>query len=103
MQIIEVNNENFEAEVLNSELPVLADFNADWCGPCRMLRPILDEIAAECEKVKVVSINIDDAEELAEKYDVVSIPCVVLIKNGEEVDRSIGLKSKDAILELVGE
>lgn len=103
MQIVEVNNENFEAEVLNAELPVLADFNADWCGPCRMLRPILDEIAEENDKVKVVSINIDDAEELAEKYDVVSIPCVVLIKNGEEVDRSIGLKSKDAILELVGE
>lgn len=102
MEIIEVNKDNFEKEVLNSESIVLADFNANWCGPCRMLRPILDEIAKENENVKIVSINIDDQEELSEKYSVMSIPCLILFDKGVEVKRNVGLTSKDNILDMIG-
>ena len=81
MKIIEVTSENFEKEVLNSNVPVLVDFYADWCGPCKMLRPILEEIANEKEdrKIKFASLNVDEAEDIAMKYNVSSIPCLVLI------------------------
>lgn len=102
MKIIEVNKDNFESEVLKATKPVLADFNADWCGPCKMLKPILDELANETEDYKIVSINIDDEEELAEKYDVSSIPCLVVFKDGIEVTRSIGIKPKEEIQNLIG-
>lgn len=101
MKIIDVNKDNFESEVLKSEEKVLVDFNANWCGPCRMLRPILESI--DNDKVKIVSINIDNEEELAYKYNVSSIPCLVLFENGNEVKRSIGLIPKDEIDKLIGE
>lgn len=97
MSVIEINSSNFESEVLKSEKPVLADFNAAWCGPCRMLKPMLDQIAEERDDVKVVSINIDDEDELAEEYGVSSIPCLVLFKGGQEANRSVGLIPKAAI------
>ena len=100
MTIVEVNQGNFEAEVLRSPVPVLADFNADWCGPCRAMRPMLEELAQSDPGYKIVSIDIDAESELAEEYDVSSIPCLVLFKGGEEMDRSVGLISKDAIAEL---
>ena len=103
MEIIEVNNENFDDVVLKSEKPVLVDFNADWCGPCKMLKPMLEEIAAYDNKHKFVSINIDNEAELAEKYEVSSIPCLVVFKDGKEITRSIGLKTKDEIQEMLGE
>lgn len=103
MKIVEVNSNNFEEEVLKSAVPVLVDFNADWCGPCRMLRPILEELASDRAEYKIVSINIDEEDELAEKYDVSSIPCLVVFKNGKEVNRSIGLKPKDAITSMMEE
>ena len=103
MEIIEVNKDNFETEVLNSDKKVLVDFNANWCGPCRMLRPIIDEIAKEKDDIKIVSINIDDEEELAEKYEVMSIPCLVLFDKGAEVKRNVGLIPKEAIEEMIGE
>ena len=103
MEIVKVNKDNFEDVVLKSEVPVLADFNADWCGPCRMLSPILDELASERADYKIVSINIDEEDELAEEYNVESIPCLVFFKDGEEVNRSVGLKSKDAIESMMGE
>ena len=103
MSVIEINSKNFESEVLNSDKVVLADFNAQWCGPCKMLKPIIDSIAEERKDVKVVSIDIDEEDELAEKYEVFSIPCVVVFKNGEEVKRSVGFRPKQDILNLIGE
>ena len=100
MAVIEVNRGNFQAEVLDAKAPVLADFNADWCGPCKAMRPMLEELAESEPGYKIVSIDIDEEGELAEEYDVTSIPCLILFKGGEEVNRSIGLISKDAIAEL---
>ena len=103
MSVIEINGNNFESEVLNSDKVVLADFNAQWCGPCKMLKPIIDSIADERKDIKVVSIDIDEEDELAEKYEVFSIPCVVVFKNGQEVRRSVGFKQKQEILNLIGD
>ena len=103
MSVIEVTKDNFETEVLKSDKKVLADFNADWCGPCKMLRPIIDELAEEKDNVKIVSINIDNEDELAEKYNVSSIPCLVLFENGEESRRSIGFIPKEEIENIIGE
>lgn len=103
MSVIKVDELNFEEEVLKSEKPVLADFNAEWCGPCRMLKPVLEEIANEVPDYKVVSINIDDADELAYQYGVSSIPCLVVFKNGEEVSRNVGFRPKAAIESWLGE
>ena len=103
MEVITVTKENFAEEVLKSSLPVLIDFNADWCGPCRMIRPMLDDIAANNDNIKIVSINIDDEDELADKYEVSSIPCLVLIKDGKEVNRNVGLIAKDQLESFIGE
>ena len=103
MEIVNVAKNNFEKEVLSSDLPVLIDFNANWCGPCRMLRPILDEISTENNNVKIVSINIDNEEDLAREYGVMSIPCLVLVKNGKEIRRSVGLMPKEEVVNFIGE
>ena len=101
MAVIKVTKENFEAEVLNSDKKVLVDFWATWCGPCQMQTPILEEIASEVKTRKIVSVNIDAQPELAAAYKVASIPCLVYFKDGEEVDRRIGLTSKLDILKLL--
>lgn len=103
MSVIKVTSENFEDEVIKSNGTVLADFNADWCGPCKMLAPFLNEFAEENQNIKVVSINIDEEDDLAEEYDVSSIPCLVVFKDGVEFDRSVGFRQKEDIKELVGE
>ncbi len=101
MEIIKVNSQNFEEEVIKSEKPVLIDFYADWCGPCKMLSPIIDEIAEENSDIKVVKVNVDDSQDLAMKYQVMSIPTLVVIKNGEEVNRSVGLIDKSQVVNLI--
>lgn len=103
MKVIDVNESNFEEEVINSKMPVLADFNASWCGPCRMIRPILDEIAESRSEFKIVSINVDDQSKLAEEYGVYSIPCLIAFKDGKEISRNVGLRSKQEILKIMGE
>lgn len=101
MAVIEVTKANFEKEVLKSEIPVLVDFNAGWCGPCRAMRPLLDELAENNPKYKIVAVDIDEEDELVEEYEVSSIPCLVVFKDGKEADRSVGLISKDSIAELM--
>lgn len=103
MAVIEVNKDNFKKEVLESEKKVLVDFNANWCGPCKMLKPILEEVASNNENIKFVSINIDDCDELAEEYNVSSIPCLVVFDKGSEIKRSVGLISKDDLENMIGE
>ena len=101
MAVLEVTGASFEKEVVQSDRPVLADFYADWCGPCRMLRPTLEAIAEDRRDIKVVSVNIDEEDELADWFEISSIPCLVLFKDGEEVDRSIGLRPREAIEEML--
>ena len=101
--IKELNSQNFESEVLNSKDKVVIDFYANWCGPCRMLRPILEDLSQEIVSCKFASINIDEEEELAEKYGIASIPCLVMFKDGKEINRSIGLKSKEDLKQILGE
>ena len=92
---------NFDAEVLKSDMPVVVDFFATWCGPCKMFSPIFEEAAAELsEKAKAVKIDIDSQNELAEKYGVMSIPTFMIFKNGQPVQKSVGLISKEEILEI---
>lgn len=101
MSVINLTVENFEAEVLNEKKPVLVDFWASWCGPCKMLSPIVDEIAEELNQIKVCKVNVDDQGELAQKYKVMSIPTLLVIVDGNVVNTSIGLKSKADILEML--
>jgi thioredoxin 1 len=102
MIIINGTNDNFQKEVLESELPVLVDFNATWCPPCQALHPILEEIADEGGDFKIVAVDIDDEEELAEKFNISSIPCLILFNDGIEVDRKIGLQPKKRLQKMLG-
>lgn len=97
---MKVNINNFEQEVLKSEKPVLVDFYADWCGPCKMLSPIIEQIANEQDAVKVVKVNVDDDGELAQRYGVMGIPTLVLIKNGEVAAQKTGYMPKAEILKM---
>lgn len=103
MGVIEVNKSNFEKEVISSGKKVLADFNADWCGPCKMLKPIIEEFANNNTDIKVVSINVDNEDELSEKYNVSSIPCLILFDKGKEIKRNVGLISRDDLDNLIGD
>ena len=97
MGVIKISEESFKKEVLEESRTVLVDFYADWCGPCKMLSPIMEEVAKENEDAKFVKINVDEAQELAIEYDIMSIPTIVVIKDGKEVNRTVGLVDKAEI------
>jgi len=98
MSVINLTTENFEEEVLNAKEPVLVDFWATWCGPCQTMGPVVDELAQELTDVKVGKVNVDEQMDLAQQFKVVSIPMLILIKNGEVTAKDIGVKSKDELL-----
>ena len=101
MAALNINKENFHEEVLNSDKKVLLDFWAPWCGPCRMVVPLVEEIADERPDIKVGKINVDENPELAGQFGVMSIPTLVVMKSGKIVNQSMGAKSKSAILEML--
>ena len=101
MSYVNITKSNFEELVLQSENPVLLDFWAPWCGPCRMVAPIVEEIAAERDDIVVGKVNVDEEMELAVKFGIVSIPTLILLKNGMEVEKIVGYRPKNAILEML--
>ena len=101
MSVININNNNFQDEVMHSEKLVLLDFWASWCGPCRMVSPIVDEIAAERSDIKVCKINVDEQPELAARFGVMSIPTLVVMKNGEVINQAVGARPKAQILAML--
>ena len=100
MSALNINKNNFVEEVINSEKPVLVDFWASWCGPCRMVVPIVEQIAEEYPEYKVVKVNVDEEPELAAQFGVMSIPSLMVFKNGEVVNKSVGAKNKKQILAM---
>ena len=102
MTIIEGTKENFDTEVLKSDVPVLVDFNAEWCPPCQALHPILEELAEEGGDFKIVAVDSDAQDELAEEYEVSSIPCLVVFNGGEETERKVGLQPKKRLQKMLG-
>ena len=101
MSAIHINDINFQREVMNSDKPVLLDFYADWCGPCRMVGPIISEISEERSDIKVGKINVDEQSELAAKFGVMSIPMLAVIKDGKTVNTAVGARPKEQILDLI--
>lgn len=101
MEPVVLTKDNFEEEVLKSDKPVIVDFWAEWCGPCKMLSPIVDQIAGERDDIKVGKVDVDANEELAAEYKTMSIPTLIVFKDGKEANRSVGVVPKQKILELV--
>jgi thioredoxin 1 len=102
--IVHINSSNWESEVLKSDKPVFVDFWAEWCGPCRMVGPVVEEIAqSNSDKIKVVKLNVDENQDIAMKYGIQSIPSLLVIKNGKEVGRTIGAAPKDTYLKFIND
>ncbi|MHB1152597.1 MAG: thioredoxin [Eubacteriales bacterium] len=101
MSVLKITKDNFNNEVLNSNKTVLIDFWANWCGPCRMLSPIVDEIAEETTDVKICKVNVDEEPELSQAFQVMSIPMLAVVKNGKLVNKSVGVKPKAAIKQMI--
>ena len=102
MSVIEITKNNFEQEVMQSEKPVLLDFWAAWCGPCKMLSPVVDEIAGEHPEIKVGKVNVDEEQELAARFGVMSIPSLFVMKQGKVANQSVGVQPKQRILDMLG-
>ncbi len=102
MSVVTITKQNFQQEVLNSDKKVLIDFWASWCGPCRMLSPIVDAVAEETPSVKVCKVNVDDEQELAMQFGVQSIPTLVVMENGAVVNKTVGVQPKENIKRLLG-
>ncbi len=103
MAVIQLTKENFSSEVLSCDKPVLVDFYADWCGPCRMVSPLVDELSEESDAYKEGKINVDQQPELAAKYGVMSIPTLMVFRGGQAVQTAVGARGKDAILKMLEE
>ena len=103
MATVNVTDESFETEVIKAGKPVIVDFWAEWCGPCKMIAPILEEIAAEEDNIKIAKVNVDDSPDLARRYEIMSIPALIVFENGEPAKKLIGAKPKGALLEEIGE
>lgn len=101
MAVIKLTKDNFEQEVMQSDKPVLIDFYADWCGPCKMMGPVVEEISGEMPEIKVCKINVDEEMELAQKYGVMSIPTFIAVKGGELAAKQVGAVPKAALVDLV--
>lgn len=101
MKATVITNSNFESEVMNSDKPVLIDFWASWCGPCQMLAPIIEELAGEVENAKICKVNVDEEPELAVKYNVMTIPTLIVFKGGQVVSSTSGVMPKSAILKML--
>lgn len=101
MSAVTITNENFQNEVMHADKPILLDFWAPWCGPCRMVSPVVEEIAAERPDIKVGKVNVDEQPALAAQFGVMSIPMLVVIKNGQIVNQAVGARPKNAILNLL--
>lgn len=101
MSAININKTNFQNEVINSEKPVLLDFWASWCGPCRMVSPVVDEIASERGDIKVGKVNVDEQPELAGQFGIMSIPTLVVMKNGKVINQAVGVRPKAQILAML--
>ncbi len=102
-QVMEISSDSFEEDVLESDLPVLVDFWAEWCAPCRMMAPVLEEIGQEmADTLKVVKLNVDENQDTAQQYGIRSIPTLVLFKDGEEAERLVGFMAKEQIVEKLG-
>ncbi len=104
MSVLKISSENYEEEVLKADKPVMIDFYADWCGPCKMMSPIIDEIAEEkADSIKVGKVNVDENQDLAMEYGVMSIPTIVIIKNGKVEKTFVGVTDKNEILGAIGD
>lgn len=101
MAMIEITQHNYEEEVLQTDMPVIIDFWATWCGPCQMLLPVVEQLAEEVNDIKICKVNVDEQQDLAMKFRVMSVPTLVVMKDGKETNRSIGVISKEEILSLV--